>query len=58
MIRWEDVCSILYIIWHKHAVHNLGDLLHSKKWARMNNLLQVDENSMEQYFAANIVLGF
>ena len=31
--------------------------VHSKKWARMNNLFQVDENSIEQYFAANIVLG-
>ena len=31
--------------------------VHSKKWARMNNLFQVDENSIEQYFAAHIVLG-
>ena len=31
--------------------------VHTHTQQKMNNLFQVDENSIEQYFAAHIVLG-
>ena len=63
-IQSQQYCSMLLT-----TVNNMGsttlfnpvemqahDFLPSTQ-QKMNNLLQVDENSIEQYFAAHIVLG-